>query len=181
MYSPRMGRDTGWRNTIVIPLPASGWDPRVTSPSDGPQLFHELGANLINRVAHLFVHTGVTYMQREVALPPEYDGGTIRWRARWYAIDLDDPADAAVFGLQGRAFDDADNYDQALGSAVEATDAVGAVENQRFTAWSTAVTLSGTPAAGKTALLQFYRQTTGNTLLYPAYVTHIDVEIGVIP
>ena len=64
----------------------------------------------------------------------------------------------AVWGLQGASLADNETIDAAYGTAIEITDSHNGAGKRMVTAWSSALTISGTPAGGEAVSLQLYRK-----------------------
>lgn len=111
-----------------------------------------------------------------VVLPADYDGGTVTAKFIWTANSAS--TNPVVWGLQGRAYADGDTIDQAWGTAVEVADAnQSAFYKTSISAASAAITLAGTPAAGKMAQFRAYRDPTlaGDTLAAAALLVGVSL------
>jgi len=99
---------------------------------------------------------GLLYAEFNLILPSDYDGGTITYKVHWTANSTS--TNSAVFGLQGVAITDDDALDVAFGTAQEVTDAnKSTAYDLNISPASAALTIAGTPAAGKLAGFRFYR------------------------
>jgi hypothetical protein len=91
------------------------------------------------------------------ALPSDYGGGTVTATFYWKANDATN--NAVVWGLQARAYGDGDVTDAAYGTAQDVTDANASTAYQtRISAATAAITIAGTPAAGKLVQWRVYRK-----------------------
>ncbi len=97
------------------------------------------------------------YAEWTAVMPSNYGGGTFTAKFHWLANDT--TTNAAVWGIAARAYGDGDAVDQAFGTAQEVTDANASTANQvRVSAATSAVTIAGTPAAGKLVQFRVYRK-----------------------
>jgi hypothetical protein len=88
-------------------------------------------------------------------LPADYDGGPVTAHFNWTCANAS--TNSVVWGIQGVAYADSDALDAAFGSAQLATDANNANGDLNKSDETSAITIAGTPAAGKTVLLRVYR------------------------
>lgn len=114
-----------------------------------------------------------------VALPDDYDGGTITAKFIWTHPTAS--GNSVVWSLQARTFGDGDALDQAWGgSSASVTDAGNAstAYTVRITAATGAITIGGTPAAGKLCLFRAIRYggNASDTLASIAYLIGIEIN-----
>ena len=166
------------RQTVAIA--ASGWQSRTTNgPADGTG---ETTANKNNRATKDFDASTVEYMQAIVPLPNSFNAGTISYRVHWSHPSTTTNFKAA-FSLAGVALTDDDALDAAFGTAAQVNDTGGTTDDLYITAESGAVTIAGTPTAGKLCQLQFSRvatDATNDTLAVDARVHMVEVFLTLI-
>jgi len=127
-----------------------------------------------------FENTVKEYANIAFALPDRYDGGTIT--AVFYWMQDGTLTGGVRWGIQGRAYGDAETIDQAWGTAQEVTDNGTSTAKQVLKSAATpAMTLAGTPAGGELAMLQIYRNPIdpADTLEATVYLLGIKIEYGV--
>jgi hypothetical protein len=99
---------------------------------------------------------GKLYAEATVAMPSDWDGGTVTAAFYWTAAGTS--TNAVVWGLQGRSYGDSETIDQAYGTAGEVSDAHTSTALQvQITSATSAITLAGTPAAGELVNFRVYR------------------------
>jgi len=114
-------------------------------------------------------------------MPLDYDGGTITAKFYWTH-----PATTVNFkvswGLQGVATGDGDTLDVAQGTAVYANDEGGTTSDNYTSPATSAITIAGTPAAGKLINFRVLRKAddgTNDTLAVDAYLIGVLIEYGI--
>ena len=115
-------------------------------------------------------------------LPSDYNGGTVTFRVFWQH-----PATTTNFkvawDLAAVAVGDVGLIDSAVGTAVQVND-TGGTTNDNYpalyrSAWSTALTIAGTPAAGKMVYWRLRRVAddgTNDTLAVDAWLHYVEIE-----
>ncbi|CAB4198881.1 hypothetical protein UFOVP1326_2 [uncultured Caudovirales phage] len=94
------------------------------------------------------------YAQFAVTMPKSWNEGTLKVQFIWSnAAGTGD----VVWGCQGVAISDDDVIDATFGTAQTVTDSVTAAGDLMKSAETAAITVAGTPVAGDTVVLQFYR------------------------
>jgi hypothetical protein len=140
------GLTGGAGGTREIWLSAAGMVPSLTSGATFTQL--EEPTNDVNQVYGVFADAVVRYAEASVVLPSSYTGGT--FTAKFYWTTANATSNAVRWGIQARAFTDADALDQAWGTAQFVTDAnAGVAQQLRISDSTAAVTIGGSPSAGK--------------------------------
>lgn len=138
----------------TIILSGAGGVPRTTTGCGTSQI--ETATNKVNVKVLDFDTTTQEYAQWTAVMPDSYSGGTITAKFIWTH-----PATTTNFGvrwgLQARAFGDDDALDQAFGTAQEVTDTGGTTNDNYISPATSAITIGGTPAGGKTVVFQAYR------------------------
>jgi hypothetical protein len=133
-------------------IPASAWIPRTTTGCGVDS--RELATNLTNYDELLFDPATNEFAQALTVLPNNYNNSTITGRFYWTAST---GSGAVVWGLQGRAYADADSLDQAFGTAQTVTDTLITTNSMHVTSATSAITIAGTPVANRPILFQLYR------------------------
>ena len=137
----------------IILTAAGGW-PSVTSGAN-PTTQAQTTTNLVNFQFLGFPDTVQTYANWAMAMPSDYNGGTITAVFYWLAGSAS--TNSVVWGLAGRAFADGDAMDQSFGTAQETTDANQALDDVNISPATSAITLGGTPAASQFVQFRAYR------------------------
>ena len=156
---------------------AGGW-PSTTSGCAQPTQT-ELATNKVNFKSLDFDPATQEYGEWAFALPSDYGGGTITAQFFWLANDA--TTNAVIWGLQARCFGDGDALDAAYGTAQEVTDANASTANQvRISTATAAITIAGTPAAGKSIQWRVYRKAAdgSDTLTVDAKLLGVQITYG---
>jgi hypothetical protein len=114
------------------------------------------------------------FAQWSVWMPDNWNAGTITFKAVWSAASS---SGDVIWGLQGISYANDDAIDAAWGTAQTVTDTLTATGDACVTSESSAITLSGTPAAGELIQLRAYRDANagGDTLAADALLIGIKV------
>lgn len=147
-----VGNTSGATNIFI---PASAWIPRTTNGCGVDS--RELATNRTNWDELLFDAGTDEFAQALTILPNNYNNGTITARFYWTGSGATDGSDDVIWGIQGRAFADADDLDIAFGTAQTVTDTLAVINDMQISAATSAVTIGGTPAANRPILFQIYR------------------------
>lgn len=117
----------------------------------------ETSSNKVNFRTMNFSDSGTKlYAEFKIELPADYDGGTITYHVNWTANSTS--TNSVVWGLQAVCYTDDNALDAAFGTAQEITDAnKSTAYDLNQTGESSALTIAGTPAAGKLAAFRLYR------------------------
>lgn len=91
--------------------------------------------------------------QITIPMPKSWNEGTVTVQFIWTAADTGN----VVWGCSARAFSDDDAIDQAFGTAATVTDGVTAAGDFMESAFTSAITIAGTPAAEDLVIFKFYR------------------------
>lgn len=104
----------------------------------------------------LFDASADEHAQFQIAMPKSWDEGTLTFQVEWSTLATD--GDGVAWGLQAVSVADGDTIDVAYGTPVVVTDdAQSAAEDALVTAESSALTVGGTPAAGKMTFFRIFR------------------------
>jgi hypothetical protein len=141
------GRETIW-------IPATAMYGPTTNPADAAQV--ETTATRPDLKVFDFDASTKQYTQFTIAMPKSWNEGTLTYQVYWSPSTTN--TGDCIFGLQAVACADNDTIDVAFGTAIEVTDAgIGTVEDQQVSSESSAMTVSGSPAAGEQSYFQLYR------------------------
>lgn len=148
-----LGSDIFGKHTVWIP--AGAMTPRTTLGAASGTT--ELATNKVMlRTLDFDYAAQDEFAQFAVRMPKSWNESTVTAIFVW-SHTSGATAYSVVWGIQGRAFSDADALDAAFGTAVTVTDTGGTADTCYHSAESGAVTIAGTPAAGDLVLFQVYR------------------------
>lgn len=91
--------------------------------------------------------------QIAIPMPKSWNEGTVTVQFIWTAANTGN----VVWGCAARAFSDDDAIDTAFGTAATVTDGVTAADDFMESAFTSAITIAGTPAAEDLVVFKFYR------------------------
>lgn len=91
--------------------------------------------------------------QITIPMPKSWNEGTVTVQFIWTAANTGN----VVWGCAARAFSDDDAIDQAFGTAQTVTDGVTAAGDFMESAFTSPITIAGTPAAEDLVIFKFYR------------------------
>jgi hypothetical protein len=135
----------------TIPILAGSMLRRTTNgPSSATA---ESATNKVMQYTLDFDQTTAEYVQVWVPMPKSWDEGTITVQFIWTAGATGN----VVWAAQAVALSDDDAIDSAFGTAQSVTDGVTATGDLMQSAFTSAITIAGTPAAEDTVVLQVYR------------------------
>jgi hypothetical protein len=157
----------------IILTAAGGW-PSITSGASLPSQI-ESTTNDVNYYSVSFADGSTTRLEWSIAMPSDYDGGTIT--AVFYWLADTSSTNSVVWGLSGRSFGDNEAIDQAFGTVQTVTDANNGTNTVNISSTTSAITLAGTPAAGEYVQLRAERQGAagGDTLAAAALLLQVRV------
>lgn len=127
---------------------AGGWPSTTNGCADPVKV--EYGTNDIDVYVADFDPDAAEYMQWTVAMPSDWDAGTITAVFYWLANSAS--TNSVVWALQGGSYADSDAVDQAFGTAQIIADANNAQNDVNISSATTAITVAG---AGASKLVQF--------------------------
>jgi hypothetical protein len=134
------------------PILAGAMTPRTTSgPATGSS---ESSTNKIMRSTLDFDGTSNEYAQFIIPMPKSWNESTVTAQFIWEAPG---GTGNVVWGIQGVALSDDDVIDAAFGTAQTVTDGVTATTDVMQSAFTSAITIGGTPAEGDLVVFQVYR------------------------
>lgn len=135
-----------------------------TSGATGPVAATESSTNKVNRIVMQFTNSGAKeYGEFGMRLPEQFESAhTVTATFFWSAPGTG--TESVVWGAQGLALTDGDAIDTAYGTAQEVTDAhTASADNLRISDATAAITIAGTPAAGKWVTFRFYRDSSNGS------------------
>lgn len=158
----------------IISLPAESWTPTTTSGCGGPTQI-EAATNDIDYFALEFDASSDENAFKNFRMPENWDAGAIQFRYVWTNAG-GGAAETVTMELSGRSFADDDAIDQAVGTPIEVADTWIAQGDIHYSAWSSDVTLAGTPAAGEWVHLELMRDVSEDNLTGDARIIEVQVR-----
>lgn len=101
-----------------------------------------------------FDQTTQEHAQFSVLMPGDWDAGTLTFEATWTAAA---GTGNVIWALQGVCYANSDPIDAAWGTAQTVTDTLLTTVDVHYSPVSSAITLAGTPAAGRLVQFRVYR------------------------
>ena len=136
-------------------LLGSSMFPRITTPSTYSGTV-EMTTNPRDYQFMDFADGSALVAQINFPMPADYNGGTVTAKFYWTANSAS--ANSVVWFIQGVAIGDNETLDTTSGTAQSVTDAHNATAYKlNISAATSAITISGTPAAGELVNWQIYR------------------------
>ena len=123
----------------------------------------ELATNDIMVSSFNFDTTTSEKAQFNWSTPANWNAGTVRFKLYWTNTG-GSAAQTIDFDLAGVAFSDDDPMDTAVGTAQNVTDTYIANNDNHVSAYSSAITIGGSPAVGDTVIFQLSRDTASDNL-----------------
>jgi len=157
-----------------IQIGAGAWLPRQTGGGSSSS-FQTTTYTKNFKVLDFTDSGGVLIADCSFILPSDYDGGTVTFNVVWTCQNAS--TNSAVFGLSAVCWGDGDALDATNGTAVTIADANNGNEMMNKTAESSALTIGGTPSAGKKVLFSVYRSSGDASDTLAATVRLLDVTI----
>jgi hypothetical protein len=144
-----------------IPILAAAMTPRTTNGAATGS--GEFSTNKVMLASLDFDASTIEYAQIMFPMPKSWDEGTVTVQFIWTAASS---SGDVIWGAQGMSLSDGDPLDTAFGTAQEVTDTLTTANDQHTTAFTSAITIGGTPNQGDLVALQFYRKASdgGDTL-----------------
>lgn len=158
----------------TLTIPSGSWAPATTSPC-ATLATVEAGTNDVDYHVLDFDQTTQEYAFIHFDMPDSWDGGTIRFKVKWTAAS---GTGGVAFSLKGRSYANDDAIDQAYGTEQIVTDTLIAAGDVHETAWSSELTLAGSPAGGQWIQLKLSRVpgNAGDTLNADARLLGVTIE-----
>lgn len=156
---------------------AGGWN-SITNGCTGPNK-SELASNKVNIQTLDFAQSVQSFAEWFMVMPTNWDGLTITAKFVWTTTSTS--TNSVVWGLAARAYGDSITLDQALGTAIEVTQANTSTASQNHISSATsAITIAGSPAAGQLVRFRAYRLGSGSdNLAATAQLLGIQVTYGI--
>jgi hypothetical protein len=142
---------------ISVPVMASGMTARTTNGAAAGTV--ETTTNKIMYASLDYDASTAEYAQFIFPMPKSWNEGTVTAQFIWTATNTGN----VVWGIQGVAISDDDVYDAAFGTAQTVTDGVTATTDIMQSAFTSAVTIAGTPANEDIVIFQVYRDATNGS------------------
>lgn len=139
------------QGTHTIPVLAGSMQSRTTSGAASGSAESTTNKVMIRTLD--FDATTDEFAQITIPMPKSWNEGTVTAQFIWTASNTGD----VVWGCQGVALSDDDALDTAFGTAQTVTDGVTAANDVMESAFTSAITIAGTPAAEDLVVFQFYR------------------------
>lgn len=136
---------------------AGAWSSMTNGASAISQV--ESTTNKVNYFVVDFLTAVQSYVEWQVPLPADYNGGTITAVFYWTAASAS--TNSVVWGISATAFGDNVAIDTAFSAGVEVTDANNATGVVNISASTAAITIAGTPLANKHCQFRVYRLGSG--------------------
>jgi len=159
------------QGTHTIPIMAAAMTARTTNGAAAGTA--ETTTNKVMTRTLDFDQTTAEYSQIMIPMPKSWDEGTVTVQFIWTAGTTGN----VVWACQGVALSDDDALDAAFGTAQTVTDGVTAAGDLMQSAFTSAITIAGTPAAEDTVVLQFYRDASNGSDTLAADAKLIAVRI----
>jgi hypothetical protein len=137
-----------------VPIMAAAMTPRTTNGAAAGS--SETATNKVMRITLDFDPATNEYAQFAVPMPKSWNEGTVIAKFIWAAA-TGTAAQVARWGIQGAAFSDNDGLDSAFGTAQEVDDALQATGNVHHSAWTSPMTIAGSPADRDLVVFQVFR------------------------
>jgi hypothetical protein len=137
-----------------VPIMAAAMTARTTSGAAAGSV--ELTTNKIMLATLDFDPAADEFAQFMVPMPKSWNEGTVTAQFIWTAA-AGTAAQTVTWGIQAVAISNDDALDAAFGTAQLVSDALLAVNDQHTSAFTSAITIGGTPAEGDLVIFQVYR------------------------
>jgi hypothetical protein len=135
----------------------------------------ELGTNDIMISSFNFDTSTSEKAQFNWATPANWDAGTVKFKLYWTTTG-GSSTQTVDFDLAGVAFANDNPMDTAVGTAQNVTDTWISDNDLHVSAYSSAITISGSPAAGELVVFQLSRDTAADNLGVDAEVVGVLIE-----
>jgi hypothetical protein len=162
--------------TVEQSIPAGAF---VSATTNGAEITtRETTTNVVN-----YSYAGFDTTTSEIAWiqwtsPPNWNAGTVRFRLDWTnAAGL--TTETIDFDLAGVALADNDALDTAVGTAANVTDTWIAQNDRHLTAFSSAITIAGTPVAGELVMFKLSRDVASDNMTGDVDIINLVLEYTV--
>lgn len=160
------------QGTHTIPVLAGAMTSRTTNGAASG--LSESTTNKVMLRTLDFDQTTAEYAQIAIPMPKSWNEGTVTVQFIWSAGATGN----VVWACQGVALSDDDVIDTAFGTAQSVTDGVTATTDVMKSAFTSAITIGGTPAAEDIVVFQFYRDAANGSDTLAADAKLIGVRIN---
>lgn len=157
-----------------IDLPAESWTPTTTNGCADPEKT-EAATNDVDYFILAFDQTTQERAFKNFRMPTNWDGGDIQFRFIWTTA-AGGASETVELEMLGRAFTDDDAIDQASGTAVGVSDTWIADGDIHTSAWSSDLTLAGSPAGGQLVHLEIRRDVANDDLGGDAQIIGVEIR-----
>ncbi len=159
---------------MIIELPAASWSPTTTAGCAAIATI-EAGTNDIDYKVLDFDTSTDENAFVNFQMPTNYNGGVIQFRYVWTNAS-GTSSQIVAFELSGIALADNGAIDQAVGTAVEVQDTFLAQGDIHISAFSSDVTLAGSPAGGQWVHLEILRDISVDNLTGDARLMGVQIK-----
>ena len=160
-----------WRTITLMP----GLLKPTTTSGCAAQATIEAGTNDIDYDVLDFDTTTDENAFANFQMPDSWNAGVIQFRYIWTNAS-GSAAQTVTFELSGISYADSDAIDAAVGTAVEVADTWLAQGDVHISAWSSNVTLAGTPAAGEYVHVEIMRDVSQDDLTGDARLIAVQIR-----
>lgn len=160
----QLGQQTIW-------MPAGAMTPRETSGAES--VVREFVTNDINLTTLNFDTATDEFAHFAIQMPKSWNEGTIIAQAVWTAAS---GTGTVAWGVGGKAHSDSGAIDAAITGSVVTTDTLITANDVHIGPESTAITISGTPAAEDLVIFQVFRDVSADTLAVDAELIGIKIH-----
>ncbi len=172
----QINADQALIGTQSLFIPAAYMKPLTTSGAATTQV--EVTPGKPEVAGYLFPKASAKYVQFDYVFPKQYNGGTVTIRFRWATSATD--TDSVVWNCSAVAVSNDDTIVGTYGTAVAVIDAaLGAAYDECRSDASSALTISGTPAAGDRIFFKVTRDIASgsDTVAEDAILTGIEISL----
>jgi hypothetical protein len=141
-------------NKQTIWVPAAAMTPRTTNGAASGTAEMSTNKNMVSTLD--FDASTQEFAQFDIAMPKSWNEGTITFIPHWSHASTTTNF-GVVWGLDAVAISDADTLDVAFGTAQTSTDTGGTTNDLYIGPESSAITVSGSPAAGDLVQFRIHR------------------------
>jgi len=162
--------------TVEQSIPAGAF---ISATTNGAEITsRETTTHVVN-----YAYAGFDTTTSEIAWiqwtsPPNWDAGTVRFRLDWTNTAGED-SETIDFDLAGVALGDNDELDTAVGNAQNVTDTWLAQGDRHYTAFSSAITIAGSPVAGELVMFKLSRDVASDNMTGDVDIINCVIEYTV--
>lgn len=173
----RITIDNLFKSTQEIWIPAAAM--QSINLTNGAQFdIRELATNDV-LVAEMRFDTTTSEKAQFTWTPPiNWNAGTVRFKAYW-TNDAGLTTETIDFDLAGTSFADSDAMDAALNNPQNITDTWLAQDDMHISAYSSAITINGSPVAGEMVIFQLSRDVAADNMTGDVGIIGITLEFTI--